>query len=397
MSATISTEDHLTKVREQLGLSEDMISVNAGSWGPMCLPARYSLVQTYSREFVVRSGIPSLPFHEYYRQGLEEDRAEVGRLLNCSPDEIALCESTTMGLNIFLWGCNFKPGDEIVAGSLENPTAFVPLRVVEQRKKVKIVYADQGNGEKDTTQAIQEAISPRTKLVLISHVNYASGNRVDLSEISKLAHEQNALVIADGIQAVGTGKTDVKRLGVDGYAMARHKFLCGPEGAGALYVRGEILSSILPTFSGLFSDGGHGMAPELQILPTGQRFEISTRAVPIFMAGTACLRWFDDVVGWNFAFTQIQKNRERLFNMLAELNGVTMVSMADQQSGLITFSVDGIEPPEIVEQLKASKIGARTINVSRPKGVRIAVGYWTRESDLGAITKAVSATVKGKN
>ncbi len=128
------------------------------------------------------------------------DRAEVGRLLNCDPNEIALCESTTAGLNIFLWGLDFEPGDEIVAGSLENPTAIVPLRVLGQRRKVKVVYADQGNGDKDTTQTIQESITPRTKLVLISHVNYANGNRVDLKEISKLAHARNALLVADGIQ-----------------------------------------------------------------------------------------------------------------------------------------------------------------------------------------------------
>jgi L-cysteine/cystine lyase len=374
-----------------------MISVNAGSWGPMSQPARDALLQTYDREFSVRSGISSLPYHEYYHHGLEADRAEVGKLLNCGPNEIALCESTTAGLNIFLWGLDFEPGDEIVAGSLENPTAIVPLKVLGQRKKVKVVYADQGNGDIDTTQAIQESITPRTKLVLISHVNYANGNRVDLKEISKLAHERNALVVADGIQAVGTGNIDVKQLGVDGYAMARHKFLCGPEGAGALYVREDVLPKISPTFSGLFSDGGHGMTPELQILPTGQRFEISTRAVPIFMAGTACLRWFHDQVGWDFAFERVRKNRAKLFQMMTRFKGVGLLSLPDQQSGLITFFIDGLDPSDIVEQLKAWKIGARTINATKPKGVRLAVSYWTRESDLEMMTRAVVAVSKEKN
>ncbi len=66
---------------------------------------------------------------------------------------------------------------------------------------------------------------------------------------------------------MGTGNIDVKQLAVDGYAMARHKFLCGPEGAGALYVREDVLPKINPTFSGLFSDGGHGMAPEMEYSP----------------------------------------------------------------------------------------------------------------------------------
>jgi len=387
----MESEDHLARIRAQLGLPDEMISVNAGSWGPMCQPARDALVQTYDREFSVRSGIPSLPYHEYYRQGLEADRIEVGRLLHCDPNEITLCESTTVGLNIFLWGMDFEPGDEIVAGSLENPTAIVPLRILGQRKKVKLVYAAQGNGDKDPTQAIQEAITPRTKLVLISHVNFANGNRVDLKGISKLAHEHNALVLADGIQAVGTGESNVKELEVDGYAMARHKFLCGPEGAGALYVSEKVLSRIHPTFSGLFSDAGHGMAPELQILPTGQRFEISTRAVPIFMGGTACLRWFHDQVGWEFAFKRIRKNREKLFDLITRLKGVGSISLPDQQSGLITFSIDGLDPVEIVERLKTWKIGARTINVTKPKGVRMAVGYWTRESDLETMAKAVAS------
>jgi L-cysteine/cystine lyase len=390
MTAMEST-DRLVRIRKQLGLPDEMISVNAGSWGPMCQPVRDTLLQTFDREFSVRSGIPSLPYQEYYRQGLEADRAEVGRLLHCSPNEITLCESTTMGLNIFLWGLDLEPGDEIVAGSLENPTAIVPLRILGQRKKVRLVYAAQGNGDKDSTQAIQEAINPRTKLVLISHVNFANGNRVDLKEISNLAHERGALVLADGIQAVGTGESDVKELGIDGYAMARHKFLCGPEGAGALYVSETTLQRIHPTFSGLFSDAGHGMAPELQILPSGQRFEISTRAVPIFMAGTACLRWFHDQVGWEFAFERIRENREILFDLITRLKSVGLISLRDQQSGLITFSIDGLDPVEIVERLKTWKIGARTINVTKPKGVRIAVGFWTRESDLEIMARAVAS------
>lgn len=388
-------DEKLLYARQELGMVNDVIAVNAGSWGPICRAAHNKLKEVYDADYAARVSAPDEYYSGHYTDHLEDARVELGKFLNCSPREIGLCESSTVGLNIFLWGVDYEPGDEIIAGSLENPAAGVPLWVVTKRRKLKLVFADQGNGEKDATQAIQDAITPKTKLILISHVSFSNGNRVDLKSISRLAHEKDILVLVDGIQAVGTGLVDVKQLEIDGYAMARHKFLCGPDGAGALYVNKDILDRVNPTFTGVFSDVGHGMTGKLDIWPNAQRFEVSTRAIPVFMAGTECLKWLRDDVGWNYVYENTFRKRNLLWSMLSKVKGVRMISLPDQESGLVTFAIPGVDPTDIMNKFKQAKIACRTIIVTNPNGVRVSIGFWNRNSDLEEIARQAKTIASG--
>jgi L-cysteine/cystine lyase len=387
--------DKISYVRRELNLPDETIAVNAGSWGPLCSAARRAIKEGYETAAKSRGDDPGYMREKgsglvRYDEVIGEAKEELGGFLNCSPDEVALCDSTTTAMNIFLWGYDFQPGDEVVVGSLENPAALVPLRVNAMRRGVKLAFAELGNGERDATEAIADAISPETRMVLISDVNYASGSRVDLRAISRVAHEEDILVLSDGIQAVGTRPVDVKELGVDGYALARHKFLCGPDGAGALYVREEALSRIHPTYTGVFSASGHGMGDGVTLMETAQRYEVSTRPLPVILGGTACLRWLGDEVGWSYVFGRCRELYNGLWDRLSDVSDVTLFSERDQSS-LLTFSVQGVEPRDVVSKLRERNIFTRTISVTEPVGVRLSIGFWNRESDLDAIANAVSA------
>lgn len=387
--------DKISYVRLELNLPDETIAVNAGSWGPLCSAARKAIEEGYATAARSRGDDPGYMREKgsglvRYDEVIGEAKEELGRFLNCSPDEIALCDSTTTAMNIFLWGYDFQPGDEVVVGSLENPAALVPLRVNAMRRGVSLVFAELGNGGRDATEAIAGAISQRTRMILISDVNYATGSRVDLRAISRVAHEENILVLSDGIQAVGTQPVDVKELEVDGYALARHKFLCGPDGAGALYVREEVLSRIHPTYTGVFSASGHGMGDGVTLMETAQRYEVSTRPLPVILGGTACLRWLGEKVGWPYVFGRCRELYNGLWDRLSDIPGVTLISERGQSS-LLTFSVQGVDPRDVAAKLRERNIFARTISVTEPVGVRLSIGFWNRESDLDAIAEAVSA------
>ncbi len=387
--------DKISYLRRELNLPDEIIAVNAGSWGPLCSAARRAIEEGYEAAAKLRGDDPGYMREKgsglaRYDEVIGEAKEELGRFLNCSSDEVALCDSTTTAMNIFLWGYDFQPGDEVVVGSLENPAALVPLRVNAMRRGVKLVFAELVNGERDATEAIAGAISPRTRLILISDINYATGSRVDLRAISQLAHEEDILVLSDGIQAVGTQPVDVKALEVDGYAMARHKFLCGPDGAGALYVGEEALSRIHPTYTGVFSASGHGMGDGVTLMETAQRYEVSTRPLPVILGGTACLRWLGEEVGWPYVFGRCRELYNGLWDRLSDILGVTLISERGQSS-LLTFSVQGVDPRDVVAKLRERNIFTRTISVTEPVGVRLSIGFWYRESDLDAIAEAVSA------
>ena len=386
------SEDKTDYIREELSLPEDIIAVNAGSWGPLCRAAREAVLRGYIDEARSRGDDPDYMKDKgsgltRYAEVVNEAKDELGIYLNCSPDEVALCDSSTTGMNIFMWGCQLEPGDEIIAGSLENTAARVPLNVISLRKKVKVKYAYQGQGEIDTHETISESISPKTRLILISDVNYVTGSRVDLAEISKIAHEHDALLLADGIQAVGTCPVDLAKLGVDGYAFARHKFLFGPDGAGVLYVNKKVIPEVLPTYTGVFSDTKHGSA-ELSMYPSAQRYEVSTRPLPVIEGGTAAIKWIKNDVGLPYIYQKTRRLYNILWDFLEENVNVELVSKRDQNS-LLTFKVKGIEPSDVVLKLRERNIFTRTVSVPGLQAPRLSIGVWNRESDLQEIAEAV--------
>jgi len=379
----------LDNIREQLYLSDDIIAVNAGSWGPLCEASRKAIVEGYREEAYSRGenieymkGIGS--GLNRYSNVLSDARDVLGGFLGCDSLEVAMCDSTTTGMNIFLWGYDWKKGDEIIAGSYENNAAMVPLAVLAKRKGVSVKYIDQtGNFQ----EALKEDVSNDTKMVLISDVNYVTGSRVDLQAVSDVAHDAGVLVIADGIQAVGTVPVDVKKLGVDGYAMARHKFMCGPDGAGGLYVNRDVFDVIHPTFSGVFTDAAHGSG-ELRPVDSAQRYEVSTRALPVIQGGAAAVKWLTEEVGLKYIYVKSEKLYRKLWKGLKETDGVELIS-GENQSSLLSFRVKGMVSGDVSKKLKELNIFTRTVGVIDPAPVRVSLGFWNRESDVDKIVEAV--------
>ncbi|MBI3979219.1 MAG: aminotransferase class V-fold PLP-dependent enzyme [Chloroflexi bacterium] len=400
----MTTEKQVAYIRRELNLPDHAIAINAGSWGPLSRAAREAIAKGYEQEALARGDDPDGMRGGYmglarYSGPIDEAKEEVARLLNCSPDEVALTDSSSTAMNVFLWGYDFEPGDEIIAGSLENPAASVPLMVIAQRRKLTLRIADLGNGEKDSVEAVRKVLSPRTRMVLFSDATFATGGRADLKGISRLAHERDILVLADGIQTVGTYPVDVKEMEVDGYAIARHKFLCGPDGAGALYIRKGVFPRVLPTYSGVFTDARHGMSGRLDLMDTAQRYEVSTRPIPVIMGGTAALKWFAESVGWTFVYERLGTLYNQLWYSLDAIGNVQMISQPGQ-SGLITFAVHGADPASAVARLREHFIFGRTIVLTRPQGIRLSVGVWNRESDIERIAEVVESIAKnpaGKN
>ena len=376
-------------IREQLHLPEDLVALNAGSWGPLCKAAREAIGEGYREEAWSRGDNPDYMNSKgsglrRYSEVLDDAREALSRFLCCTPGEVAMCDSTTTGMNIFLWGINWDRGDELITGSYENNAALVPLAVLARRRGVKVRTVDI---QRDLPSNIQGVLSSRTRAVLLSDVNYVDGARVDLKAVSEVAHDAGALVLADGIQAVGTVPVDVKKLGVDGYAMARHKFICGPDGAGGLYVNSEVFDRVHPTFSGVFTDAAHGSGA-LRLVDSAQRYEVSTRALPVIQGGTASVRWLMDDVGLEYIYEKAKSLYAMLWDGLTGVDGVELIS-GRRQSSLMSFRVDGVASEDVSKRLRDWKIFTRTVDVVEPSAVRVSVGFWNRETDMEKIVEAV--------
>ncbi|TYB81504.1 cysteine desulfurase [Maritimibacter fusiformis] len=194
----------------------------------------------------------------HYLSNLSTDRYEavrgiIARFLNAgSEDEIILNSGTTEGINMvaYSWAApRMVEGDEIVLSTMEHHANIVPWHFLRERQGVRLVWVDpEPDGSLDPAKVLA-AITPRTRLVAVTHCSNVLGTVVDVKTIVAGAHDKGVPVLVDGSQGAVHMKVDVQDIGADFYPITGHK-LYGPSGSGAIYVRAERLAEMQPFMGG---------------------------------------------------------------------------------------------------------------------------------------------------
>jgi cysteine desulfurase/selenocysteine lyase len=211
-----------------------------------------AITQMYSYEYSnVHRGL-------HYLSNLATDKYEnvrgtCARFLNAgSEDEIVFTTGTTHGINLIAYGWampRMQAGDEIILSVMEHHANIVPWHFLRERQGVVLKWVDTDiNGDLDP-QAVLDAISPRTKLIAITHLSNVLGTKVDVKTIISGAHAQGVPVLVDGSQAAVHMPVDVVDLDCDFYAVTGHK-LYGPSGSGAIYIKSERMAEMRPFIGG---------------------------------------------------------------------------------------------------------------------------------------------------
>ena len=186
-------------------------------------------------------------------EAYEAVRGKLARFLNAaSEDEIIFTSGTTEGINLVAYGWampQMGPGDEIVLSVLEHHANIVPWHFLRERQGVALKWVEiEPDGALDP-QRVLDAITPRTKLVAVTHMSNVLGTVVDVKAIAAGAHARGVPVLADGSQAAAHMPVDVQDLGVDFYPVTGHK-LYGPSGSGGIYIRAERQAEMRPFLGG---------------------------------------------------------------------------------------------------------------------------------------------------
>jgi selenocysteine lyase/cysteine desulfurase len=162
----------------------------------------------------------------------------LGQFLGAGVDDLALTAGATQALNRVAAGLDFVAGDEILTTVHDHPAAVYPWLLQAKRRGLKvnqIPLASPVAAPAQVLEAFSAAITPRTRLMCFSHVQYTDGTVLPVRELCALARERNVLTLVDGAQAVGMLPVDLRTLGCDFYAASLHKWLNGPAGTGFLY------------------------------------------------------------------------------------------------------------------------------------------------------------------
>lgn len=313
-------------------------------------------------------------------QQLKDARAEVGRFINATADEIALTQNATMGMNFLANGLDLAPGDEVVSTDHEHGGCISPWRLLAKRRGIVLkelpLEPALGDGPDGVLRLFASAMTPRTKVVMFSQITSGLGARLPARELCALARERGALALVDGAQAVGQIPVDVKALECDAYVASPHKWMMAPKGTGILYIRRGLQDRFWTTLASYQWDNHADGAFRFMQYGTG--------SVPVVDGLLAALRFIDKVglpriERWDAMLTK------RLRDGFAKNPAVRMASPADARlaSAITTFRVEGVKAKALQDALWARKVRVRAQNDER--GVRLSAHMYVSPADIDTI------------
>jgi selenocysteine lyase/cysteine desulfurase len=317
-------------------------------------------------------------------QPLTPFREAVGTFINATADEIALTQNATMGMNFTCHGLDLAKGDEVVSTDQEHGGGISSWRLRSRRdglvvKELAILPALEG-GPAAVVKLFADAMTPRTRVLMVSHITSGFGIALPVRELCALARERGALSIVDGAQAVGQIQVDVRQLGCDAYAGSPHKWLLAPKGTGFLFIRRGAQDRFWTTLaSQSWDDRSRGAFRFMQY---------GTGSLPVVDGLMASLRFFDRlgmarVERWNAMLTK------RLRDGLAAIPKARLTSPADPRfaAAITTFRVEGVKAKALQDALWARKVRVRAQNDQR--GVRLSAHLYNSPADIDTVLDVV--------
>jgi L-cysteine/cystine lyase len=347
------------EARAQFPVLERIAYLNAGSAGPLPRAAAEAMEARLERDLVEgRGGKAYIDELFELRQRVRRDIAAV---LGTSVELVALTESTTRGCQVVLAGLRLGPTDEIVTTDQEH--FGLTGQLYGSGARVVVTEADE--------DALLAAVTPRTRLIAVSHVLWTTGRRLDLAGLRR---PDGPPLLVDGAQSAGAIPVDLA--GADFYTVSAQKWLCGPDPSGALFVRDpERLDVALPS---MFSQLSHEADGSFEPKDGAARFDAGWIGAPSLAGLEAALQVHPD---WRYEGAAVAAGRCReLLEPLVEI--VTPPG----QSTLVSFRPPG-DPTELVAALAEREVVVRELPGRNL--VRASCGWWTSEDDLRRLAGAL--------
>ena len=292
-------------------------------------------------------------------QNFEDAREIVRRFLNAgSVDEIIFTKNATEAINLVAssMGANIGEGDEIVLSIMEHHSNIVPWHFLRERNGAVLKWAPIADNGELILDEFERLLTPRTKLVAITHMSNVTGTLVPVREIIRMAHARGIPVLIDGSQAAVHLAVDVRDLDADFYVFTGHKTY-GPSGIGVLYAKAALLDSMRPY------QGGGGMIEHVAVdrITYGtapHKFEAGTPPIVEAIGLGAGLNYMMQV-GRDKIARHEGELRTYAHAQLAELPWLKTYGHAPGKGGIVSFTMDGLHPHDIATIIDRSGVAVR--------------------------------------
>ncbi len=383
----------LSAVRAQFPALASKHYFNYGGQGPLATPALDAIQQAYQHLQV------SGPFSEqalsWVSELVRQTRAAMAQELGIAPETLTLTDSVTWGCNIVLWGLDWQPGDHLLLTDCEHPGIVATAQQMQRRLGITISSCPilETLNQGDPVAAVVAALRPETRLVVLSHVLWNTGQVLPLSNLMTACREAHPQVqfLVDAAQSVGVLPLNLATLGAEYYAFTGHKWWCGPDGVGGLYINPTALAQVQPTAIGWRGIEMDGTGQPTGWKPDSRRFEVATTAFPLYAGLKAAIALHQQ---WGTAAERHQRIlhlSHRLWQGLAESSGVTCLRTEPPESGLVSFQIQGLDCRQAVRALEQQNFQLRVI--AHPYCIRACTHYLTLPAEVDALVAAIQTLV----
>ena len=386
----------IERIREELPAVQSCFYFNTGTNGPLCRNTAEIMKKEAEKEFLKGRYLPFLD--ELYKD-MDETRALVADFIGADFEEIALTHTATEGMNLILWGMNWQRGDEVITTDREHVASLAPIALVKNRFGINVKYLDVPYGreyrEEDLLKSLKESITPRTRLLVVTHVSFSTGLTFPIKKLAQVCHENNVYILVDGAQGAGAVLLDVHEFDIDFYAMAGRKWLLGPEGISALYVAKKRISEVDPTFISPSSiRDRHDLdiaSPYIIPAPYAARYQTATSINrPILLGFKEGLKFLLNDVGKEWLLERIRNQVTYLRKKLEEIPKLTIITPAGHEAGFLHFLAEGWEPAEFCSVMNKRNYMIRPVPKQHlPAPIRVSVEFFNTKEELDGLIENI--------
>lgn len=383
--AAAENEDFWGWIRQSYTVSPNIINLNNGGVSP-----QPKIVQdAHIRFYQYSNEAPSYYMWRILDQGREALREKLATLCGVLPEELAINRNATEGLNNVIFGLNLKAGDEVVLSTFDYPNMMNAWKQREKRDKIKLNWINIPQPTDDAATIVklyEKAITPKTKIVHITHMINWTGNFVPVKAIADMAHSKGCEVIVDAAHSFGQIDMKFEETGADYLATSLHKWLCAPFGSGLMYIKKDKIKNVWALLSSVDPDGSDM-----------KKFEsIGTRSFASEMAiGTAVD--FHNLIGGKRKEARLRYLKDYWATKCSKLPKANFyTSMKPEFScAVATIGFEGWQAQQIEAKLfEKHKVHSVSMILEKVNGIRIAPNVYTNTEDLDVLVKGLTEISK---
>jgi isopenicillin-N epimerase len=368
-------QDPWTRVRDQFVIPRDRIYLNVGTLGAQPRGVINAVVDSTRK--VAESFPPGVNW--------DAIKQKLAALIDCDPAGLVFPRNTTEAMNFIANGLEFRAGDQIVTTNHEHIGGLCCWQLVAARYNLKLTQVDLGAAPTDPQQVvgrIRASLTPQTRVVSVSHVNFTTGFVMPVSEIVELCRERGIISVIDGAHPPGLMPMSIKQLNPDFYAGSPHKWLLAPQGTGLLWLGEPWRTKLWPSVaSGDWDNKDLG----------AHRFNHLGTLDESRFAGLLAALEFYELIGPARIYARIEQLRQILLSGLSDIRGLQIATPAVNSAGMVSFKHPRVPSLELQKKMGERNIRTRVISEYDYGWMRLSAHVYNSIDELGRVVALIAS------